>query len=53
MPCKPSELGWTEAQVRKVWGETEQARLAVLGGDDSAAKAKVAFSIPLALWAIR
>lgn len=47
------ELGWTEAQVRKVWGETEQARLAVLGGDDSAAKAKVAFSIPLAIWATR
>jgi len=44
-------LGWEQDHVRKVWELTEQSRRATLGGDDSAAKAKVTYAIPQPVWA--
>lgn len=58
-PGKPKRLhlaaipmpdDWTEDRVRRVWQHTERCREEFLGGDDSAAKAKVTFAIPEALW---
>lgn len=45
-------LGWEPDHVRKVWELTEQSRRAMLGGDDSAAKAKVTYAIPRAIWEV-
>lgn len=34
----------------RAWAQTEEARRTVLGGDDSAARARITFAIPRALW---
>ncbi len=39
-----------DKKFREFWIATSDQRLAVLGGDDSAAKAKVTFAIPSAFW---
>lgn len=44
------DLGWPVKRIESVWKATEKNRLALLGGDDSAAKAKVSFAIPRHLW---
>ncbi len=36
---------------KDLWSQSEMNRLALLGGDDSAAKAKVTFAIPASVWA--
>lgn len=36
--------------VRRVWARTEDARIEVLGGDDSAARARITFAIPQEHW---
>lgn len=46
----PMPEDWTEERIRRVWSHTERSREEFLGGDDSAAKAKVTFAIPEALW---
>jgi hypothetical protein len=46
----PMPEDWTDDRIRRVWVHTERCREEFLGGDDSAAKAKVTFAIPQALW---
>jgi hypothetical protein len=44
------ELDWPASRIKRVWQATEENRLYMLGGDDSAAKAKVSFAIPRRFW---
>lgn len=44
------KLNWKPDAIERVLERTEKARRDYLGGDDSAAKAKVAFAIPADLW---
>ena len=43
-------LDWDPARIDRTWEQTELARMRLLGGDDSAAKAKVTFAIPVEVW---
>lgn len=42
--------GAGNAWFARAWAQTEEARRTVLGGDDSAARARITFAIPRALW---
>ena len=42
--------GAGDAWVNRAWKTTEEARRTVLGGDDSAARARITFAIPRPLW---
>lgn len=43
-------LDWEPGRIDRTWQQTERARVQLLGGDDSAAKAKVTFAIPTEVW---
>lgn len=42
--------GRESRQFGKLWKATEKARDAILGGDDSAARARITFAIPREIW---
>ena len=46
IPWKGASKEWRD----RAWKKTEEARRAVLGGDDSAARARITFAIPRHLW---
>lgn len=46
----PMPQDWNDERIQRVWSYTERAREDFLGGDDSAAKAKVTFAIPQGIW---
>lgn len=43
-------LDWEPSRIDRTWKQTELARMRMLGGDDSAAKAKVTFAVPIDVW---
>lgn len=48
-----ADIPWRGATPKwydRAWRQSEQARQAVLGGDDSAARARITFAIPRPLW---
>lgn len=48
-----AEIPWkgaSDAWFDRTWKQSEEARRAILGGDDSAARARITFAIPRPLW---
>ena len=48
-----ADIPWQGASPKwfeRTWHQSEDARRAVLGGDDSAARARITFAIPRSLW---
>lgn len=50
-----AEIQWPPSQSKRYddfWKATAQQRVAILGGDDSAARARVTFAIPADIWGV-
>lgn len=45
-----ADIAWPEINRDQLWSRTKQQRLKVLGGDDSAARARITFAIPATIW---
>lgn len=45
-----ADIPWPKSNKQSLWTKTETARRTVLGGDDSAARARITFAIPRPLW---